>query len=68
MKPWMNPLTQTTCYLCGQPGWNRDAMDQWHGVLFRCRDGCDPEAVMKYQLQLAIKKAIAEVKGANDAP
>lgn len=48
MKPWTNPLFQAHCYICGRPGYNRDAIEAWHGALFRCADGCHPEDVRRY--------------------
>lgn len=52
MKPWKNPLLQATCYICGRPGWNMNAMDAWFGAEFRCADGCCPEDIKDYQEKL----------------
>lgn len=62
MKPWTNPCFHAQCYICGQMGWNRNALDAWTGSRFRCTNGCYPEDVRRYQEKLARERTEREAK------
>lgn len=60
MKPYNNPVFQVSCYICGEPGWNEDAISAWYGEQFRCQDGCYPENVKRYQREQIRKEEEAK--------
>lgn len=59
MKPWLEEVFQTECYICGRKGWNYHSHRAWTGSVFYCSKGCDP-ADVQANVKKKVDAAIAE--------